>query len=360
MSSALPKAVQQQIATANAIIDKVYPKEPPPEEPKAEELSVDEKAKDSKAEDTQPEPKEVVTDDNAPPPTPPASDDEKPWEHKYNVLRGKYNAEVPRLQRQLQDQEDMNRELRQRINNMETTVASIKATSTAPAKEPAKPLVSAEEIETFGPDLHDFIQRTATEIAKEMVSKGTQPLADKVTKVEQNTSQVSQTMAQSKQQELLRVLGEQVPNWTKQNEDPEFLNWLDQTDPYAGSKRGDLLRQAFQGNDTNRVVAFFKGYLNENAAVTTEQSSDTPTEEKTTSKEPQTKIENLVAPGAANAPTASAPNEAGKRTWTQKDVAQLYAQKNEYVKKGKKVPEELDKLERDLFKAQKEGRIKSP
>ncbi len=65
-----------------------------------------------------------------------------------------------------------------------------------------------------------------------------------------------------------------------------------------------------------------------------------------------------MAPGTPKTGTASAPNESGKRVWTRNDIQALYAEKNEFVKKGKKIPERIEKLERDLFKAQAEGRLR--
>ena len=328
-TSALPKAVQKQVKAANEILE--YMKNPPAD----------------------------------PPQDPPAGEGDDGWRHKYNVLQGKYNAEVPRLQRELGGAQDLIQEMRQRQNNLETTLASMQATRESPADPPAAPppAVTPDEIETFGPDLHDFIQRTAQDIANKLVADKMKGVEGRVDKVASDTSQVSKTVAHSKQQEVIRQLEAAVPTWAELNNDKEgFIPWLDQDDPYAGQKRGVLLRQAFANFDASRVIAIFKGYLNENAAVTSEPSTPTPPADPPSDPpaEPQTTMESLVAPGAPNAPTASAPDVAGKRVWTQKEVSQLYQRKNEFIRRnpGKAMPEELQKLERDLFKAQSENRLR--
>jgi len=294
--------------------------------------------------------------------TPPTGED-APWEHKYKVLQGKYNAEVPKLQKQVSEGHDTIQELRQRQNNLETMLASIQTTNQTPPKptEPPAPTISDEEIATYGPDLVEVIQRLARAEAEKMVAAGAKPLADRLGKVEQDASQVSQTVALSAQEKTVQALAAAIPNWLELNNDDNYLAWLDQVDPFAGKKRGVLLRQAFAANDAPRVIAFFKGYLTENAAVTPEPTTPAPeTPAPAATQEPQTSLETLVAPGAPKAPTASAPNEAGKRVWTQQEVAQLYAAKSEFIRKhpGKDMPEELQKQERDLFKAQGEGRLR--
>lgn len=67
-----------------------------------------------------------------------------------------------------------------------------------------------------------------------------------------------------------------------------------------------------------------------------------------------------MAPGTPKAgPQAGAPNEGGKRVWTHPQIVALYAKINEYTKKGKAAPKELQAEERDLMIAQREGRIQA-
>lgn len=337
MSSALPRAVQEQISKANELLDKMKPGTPPA---------------------APPAPPAAAPPSAAPPAAPPADDS---WQHKYNVLQGKYNAEVPRLQKQLNETGDLLKEMRQRLSNTETMVAATRLAAQPPAP-PAPPPPSedltAEEVGAYGDDLVNAMRRIARVEAGRIVPAAVAPVVDRVAKVEQGTSQVQQTVSRSSQQETLRLLAAAVPTWAELDKDQGFLAWLDVVDPFAGLKRGALLRQAFAANDATRVIAFFQGYQKENAAVVPETPPSTPpATPPAPAAEPQTRMEDLVAPGAPKAPTAGAPTDA-KRVWTRKDVTDLYAAKNEFIRKGKPLPEELVKAERDLFKAQHEGRIK--
>jgi hypothetical protein len=348
MASALPQAVQKQVDEANELIEKIYPvadsDAPAPAE--GEEAPV--------LEDTPPV-EEVV---------PPNK--EVDFEHKYNVLQGKYNAEVPRLSRQVQEQDGLISDIRQQLTNTQTMLASMsQGKSAVPNEEvvspasPAPRLVQDDEIREFGPDLYDFIKRTAQEAVD--IKAATQPLEQRLGKAEQQALSAVQSVARDQGEKVLNLLSREVPKWETQNTDEAFLTWLLEVDPYTGSERGKLLSQAFASHDGPRVVAFFKGFLNENAVVTTPTPAPAPPDETpiATPAEGQG-LEGLVAPGTPKSGVDSgAPNEAGKRVWTQPLVTDLYAKINEFTKRGKQAPKELRALEADLIRAQTEGRIQA-
>ena len=358
--SALPKAVQDQIDRGNEIADLVYPKdehgnpippdkaENPEDPPKGEGKPKDPPKKEDPPKD-EGKPKDPPKKEGPPAAEPPPDPD-----HKYKVLQGKYNAEVPRLTAQLKDSNELVAELRQRLNNLESLIATMKATP-APEETPSTPSgpagITDEERAQFGPDLIDVIERAAAAKIMPQVEQSIAPVKQTVEQVSQTASQQQESMAVSAREKTLASLEAAVPNWVEQNEDPAFLQWLNEHDAYAGVPRGQLLTQAFQANDANRVIAFFKGFQTENAVVT-------PSEPAPPKTEPQVKLEEQVAPGTPKPGTISAPDESGKRQWSRNDISAFYAQKNEYVKKGQPVPDELQKLERDLIAAQAEGRIR--
>lgn len=173
-------------------------------------------------------------------------------------------------------------------------------------------------------------------------------------------------MAKSEREKLIEYMNEHVSNWLEVNEDPKFIEWLDQYDPYAGEVRGKLLKQAFERNEAVRVANFFKGFLNENAAVKQTQDSGStapqgqegghpPAEGQ---QEPQAKLDDYMAPGTPKTGPDGAQEGSGKRVWTRGEIRDFQNRKNEFVRKGRPIPEEYEKLERDLFKAQQEGRIR--
>lgn len=282
------------------------------------------------------------------------------WEHKYKVLQGKYNAEVPRLSRQNQENESSLRDLRQQVTNLQTTLASLSSGQTAPkAAPPASPAqrrVKDEEIQTFGADLYDFIKRSALEAVTPELTRVVQPVEQRLAVTEAAATTAAKTVAADAVQKVHTLLNEQVPDWEQLNELPEFLAWLAERDPYAGVPRGQLLTQAYQGHDGPRVVAFFMGFKNENAAVTPQPNASAPLAPVA----PEAQMLQLVAPGTPKAgPASGAPNDAGQRVWTRDDVQSLYRQINEFTKKGKQPPAELRTLEADLIRAQSQGRVRA-
>lgn len=372
---ALPKQVQQKIAEGERIAKELYssdgePKEP--EEPKApapEGQKGGDPLSDSAPESAQggtppaeppaapksPSPKA----EPAQPASPPSGEGEGgDFQHKYQVLQGKYNKEVPRLQQENRELASTLQELRQRLTNTETLLASLKQQGEAPKQEPKKPLISEKEIEEFGPDLVDLMRRVAQMTAEEQLAAFGKQLTPRFQQLEQRASTAANSVAKSERQKLLDSLGDAVPNWQQMNTDPEFLGWLDQRDPFSRVKRGELLRDAYEANDSESVIAFFQSFQRENAAV---QDDPAPAaaapKQETPVKEAPRRLDDYVAPGTPKTGTADAQGESG-RIWTRQDIRDLYSKFEMYRKKGKPVPKELMAQEADVIKAQHEGRIR--
>jgi hypothetical protein len=339
--SALPKAVREQVEQANKIVEEVYGEDG---KLKAELL-----ANEPPTDEVEPPIDEVKE-----PAKEPAKPEPTDWEHKFKVLQGKYNAEVPRLQKQLQQSQGDNQEMRQRMLNLEGMVASMKMLNEAPPEpeKPKGPTISDEEREQFGDDLIDLIQRVSLNATLPEIESHLKPLEGRVKQVDEKVATSQKTMAESKRQQVFDRLAAAVPDWETQNEDENFLNWLDQDEGLTGRPRAYFLTEAMKVNDADTVIKYFTSFQSENAAATPAE----PAPEK--KPEPQVKLDELTAPGTPQTGTASAPNESGKRVWTRADIAQFYADRNEFVKKGKPIPKEMQKLEKDIFAAQAEGRVR--
>ena len=148
-------------------------------------------------------------------------------------------------------------------------------------------------------------------------------------------------------------MNEQLPNWREVNVNPEFLNWLKLPDPYSGAIRHDLLKAAHERNDAPRTLAFFKGFLAEEAATTpAERGPDLP---DGASVQQKVSLESLAAPGRAKTAAAtSAPAE--KPSFTRAQISKFYADSAAGRYRGKEA--EKDRIERQIFEAEREGRIR--
>lgn len=347
--SALPKAVQKQIAAANQLAEQLQNERLNPTPP----TPVPAPAADSGA----PAPAAAPANGEPAPNPAPAPAPADGWEQKYKVLQGKYNAEVPRLQRHVNEQADQLRLQQQQIVALQSMMASFNqnrgaapgGTDPAPAA-PAK-LVKDEEVETFGADLTDFIRRVAQQTVMPQVEQRLQPVQQQVEQARSTAQHVAQRSQQTDQEKMLATLDVEVPNWREQNVDEAYLAWLRQPDLYSGIVRMDLLKQAYERADAPRVVAIFKGYRNEHAVVTP------PTPATVPAGTPQRQLDEFVAPGSTKAgSTTGAQDGAGKRIWTEAEIKRFYddCTAGRFAKK----PDQRKQIENDIVMAAREGRVR--
>lgn len=351
--SALPKQVKAMVEEANRIAEEIKKSQtPPPDQPAAGEAA---------AAPSNPPPapaQPAAASEPAPAPTPvappaPAAPAPDGWEQKYRVLQGKYNAEVPRLQTQTRELMDKVRQLEQQLTAQQMLTASLHSTRAPEGARQTPPptakLVKDEEVRDFGEDLFDFVTRAAKQAVLPEVEARLQPVAQKVEQVSQSAAHAAAETAETKRERVHALLDREVPKWRELNEDDAFLTWLGQADAFSGKVRGELLSEAYGLHDGPRVVSFFKGFLNENAIVTPPTPAPAPAGS-------QKSLEEFVAPGTAKPGTTGAPNEAGKRTWTEAEIGRFYAD----VRAGKfrSNPARQAEIERDIFAAQAEGRVR--
>lgn len=287
-------------------------------------------------------------------------------EHRFKVLQGKYNAEVPRLHQQVKEKDQTVRALQDQLAATQALLAGL-SQPPAPAQvhQDAR-LVTDKEVTEFGADLIDVVRRVATEVVQPRIrtlEEQFRPVAQTVQQmapVVQHTQQESQqTAVDLAQEKFYNGLDSAVTNWEQINIAPEFQTWLEQVDPYAGAQRGAMLAAAYKAYDLPRVVAFFTGFMKEHAAVAPTGQQQTPTPAgQTQPGTPQVSLASLAAPGTGvGGPTnAGAPNETGQRVYTRAEISAFYTDVQKGVYRGRVAEKEA--LERDMFLAGKTGRVR--
>lgn len=309
---AIPRKVQEAAERAEALHKQVY--EAASEEPQSAP--------------TEPAPAPEGNPPADPPSDPPASDATPPteqpdnqkkddqWEHRYKVLEGKYRAEVPRLNAD-------NRELKQQLEALKSEVEQLKSRG----EQAPSSLISAEDREKYGDDLLDVIKRAA----QEQVSAKDAEIADLKRQLEMVTSATAKTVEVS----FFDRLGQLVPDWVTINGDESFLKWLDEYDEFTGKTRQDLLSEAEQAKDAERVARFFSKWKESQNAIAN-----------------QTK-RNLEAQVAPDSNRVVAP-PAGKRFFTRNEISAFYAA----ARRGEISGKEMVALESEIQAAMIEGRIR--
>lgn len=316
---AVPKAVQKQVRDASELLDQL--KSEPVADP--DEGTGDEPVFEQQA-------------------APPVEDHGEDFAQKYRVLKGKYDSEIPSLQRQVGDANARLQQMQELLAQMQSREQEAPRASSA--REIAK-RISPEEIDEYGADLIDLIGRKAEEVVENRFGE----LRGQLSKIDKTVGGVSEEITQNKKQKVFAKLDDEVEDWQTLNVDPAFLQWLSAPDPFSGIRRGELLTKAFDTADADRVVRFFKSFLNEHAAV---QSAATRGSQPGT---PKVAADRLVSPGKSRANKAPAGTQDDKRVYAEQDVAAFYAAVNrgEY----RKNPEEKQRIEEAIFRAMKEGRV---
>jgi hypothetical protein len=254
-----------------------------------------------------------------------------------------YNAEVPRMHQQ-------NRDMQQRIQHMEQLLASVSQQSAA-AQQPqsAQKLVSDKDVEEYGESL-DVMRRVSREELNPIVGRLSQIedlLRQMQTSVVPQVQAVAQRQQVSAEQMFWADLTNAAPNWRDINDNADFQSWLLETDPLTGITRQTYLEDAQRGLDARRVSNFFLTWLEKSGQASVAQSTERGLPSAAS------ELEKQVSPGRSRSTGTSQASK--ERTYTPDDIKKFFND----VRAGKYKGRDQDRarLERDIFAAQREGRI---
>jgi hypothetical protein len=127
---------------------------------------------------------------------------------------------------------------------------------------------------------------------------------------------------------------------------------------YTGVKRHDELRKAWDARKTPQVIAFFKGFLSEEAALLpsgNQPTSSTPAAPPASPAPSKTPLANLAAPGRARTPAGGSPPPAEKPQIRASEISAFYRDVNRGLYKGR--DDEKTRIENMIWDAQRDGRI---
>lgn len=267
-----------------------------------------------------------------------ASVDDQSWEHRYKSMKGRYD----RAEQQIRAMSEQITSLQNVIATMQVERPVVEAGSELQAER----LITPEEEKDYGQDFLTVVGKKAKEELLPIVKQ----YEKKISELEARLQGVNGYVAQDAKSRMESMLDDRVPNWREVNYDPNFISWLKLPDPYSGVIRHELLKAAYSRNDAPRVLAFFNGFLAEEAVV------DPVNRETSRSQAPaKPSLEKFAAPGRAKTAAASgAPAE--KPIFTRAEIAKFYADSAAGRYRGKEA--EKDRIEQQIFDAEREGRIR--
>jgi hypothetical protein len=265
--------------------------------------------------------------------------DEQTFERRYRTLQGMYNADTARLRSENQSLAARMAQLEQLISTLQTAQPS------APVQTSQSRLVTDKDVEEYG-DSIDVMRR----VTKEENAAHLNKIAELENLVRQmqnqlvpRVEQVARSQAMSAEQMFWTELSSTVPNWREVNNDEKFHDWLLEVDPLTGQTRQALLEQAQQSLDARRVANFFSSWQ-----TLSGQSVAQPPRNVAASQ-----LERQIAPSKGR--TSGAPAAEQPKTYAPGDISKFFDDVRRGVYKGREA--ERDRIERDIFAAQREGRI---
>lgn len=240
---------------------------------------------------------------------------------KYSSLRGKYDAEVPRLHSQ-------NKELEALLHKLQEENTSLKSELAKAAQE--KSYLTEQDTDNFGEEMVDLVRRGAREESAKFASEAAE-MKSQLQQLQEQVKQQKQSVAEQRERVFWETLANEVPDWAQQNEDPGFVAWLKEADPVYGFKRQEALDRVFNALDAHSVASIFKEYRSANRK--------------------RNPLERQVSPAhtKSSGQTAEQP-----RIWTQGEIEQFYNS----VIHHEISEEEAKAIEKEIESAVATGRVR--
>ena len=328
---ALPKQVQKQLDEVEEL-EKALEAQLNPEKTEAEDADVEKEEPDTEAQETaeteqEPEPKEAKPADTV------LTDVEDDFKQKYSTLRGKYDAEVPRLHAQLRD--------------VTEELAAFRKEMTEKKIEPTKPkekvsLVTDADRAEFGDELLDVQRRIAEEVSQGYEDR----IGQQDGVIKELQEQLAATGNQVGEMGFSQKLAQLVPDFSSIDSDERWVAWLNEHDNMLRGPRRVQAQKAFDTGDAE-AIAHYVNLWKETVAE--------PNETSTPSR--QVELEKQVTPNrsANSVRTQSAPKTS--KIYSAREVDNAWTKVRTLNTSGKYG--EAEKLEADLTAAYMEGRVRA-
>nr|WP_299241396.1 hypothetical protein [uncultured Halomonas sp.] len=329
----LPRTVQQQIDAANRHFQPVENPEDaapasakPPAQEGNENLS---SGHDSSPQDQAPDP-----DSRQEPQSKPQDDtDATYWRHRHNVAEGR-----------LRVANDENRTLKEKAATLEKRVEELEKASRA-GDSAQQGSLTAQDVnalerlkDEYGDDMVNMVKTAFEHLMQgQPQDKGDPEQAARLTEIQERLDREDQERQADREARFWTRLQQRVPNFQTINGEQAFLDWLGGYDRLRGVERQQLLHEAQQSLDGDRVADIFDEYLQQ------------------------------VKPPQSNSPAEGVPEDqvqprqsrstqppSGQRVWSGAEITQFYRDRAA----GKYSDEEGKRLEADIFSAQQQGRVR--
>jgi len=268
---------------------------------------------------------------------PQEGDTQEDWQRRYNAMKGRADAQTEQMHQMAEQLQRM------QVQMNSHTPAPQRAD--APGK-----LLTDQEIEDYGPEFVDVVRRAAAEVAT--------PLYNEIQHLKGQLGTVQNETANAFMTRMNATIGGLVPDWQQLNNHPSFIQWVGLPEVYSGVIRQKLMQEAWNNGDAQRVAAFFRAFLAEEAAVDPRGAGMGAQPQRATAYVPspvpvhRPTLDTYAAPGRAQ---SGAQSPTDKPVYTAQDITRFYTD----VAAGKWRTREAERaaIDADIISAQHEGRI---
>lgn len=272
-------------------------------------------------------------------PTTPASAEN--FEQKYKTLQAKYDAEVPRYSQEVQQLQQSNQGLKSELESIRGEMQQLKASREQEVQRAGE---LSDAMARMKEDYSDEAFVGVIEKQQETIEAQTKmldELRNQLGSVQGSMENFSQHQARTAEDQFWHGFNEQVPDASTINSDPAFIKWMSDVDPFRNpdnKTRQQLIEDAARQHDLRTAVHYYSEWK----AMQGAQSSS--------SEIPEAHL------GADTAGAGGASDVSQGTVWTLPDINAFYRDVQQGKYRGR--PEEMERIERDIHAAQREGRIR--
>lgn len=194
----------------------------------------------------------------------PHEDEEASYKTRYDILRGKYQAEVPRMAEEIRQLKDKVASSAggpsPEMANLQNQVAELtRKLSEKDAAETPAPTPSSQGLDELRDEYGANLVDGLVQLIGQQVDTRVNPLRDTVANVEERANK---TRGDSFMGSLKAVLDESSISMDDYNNDPLFIDWLKEpAHELDSTPRQELLNKAVSSGDVVRSAHFFKQYV---------------------------------------------------------------------------------------------------
>jgi hypothetical protein len=273
--SNVPSAVRKQERAAEKLVEQITAK--PEDNPVQEVVVVQKTEAEIAAEAAAAAP--IVPAEAVPAAIIDTNDHDAPFEHKYNVLKGKYDKEIGDVRGQMAELQLSFERQTKIIEDLNSK--KIDPPSAADADTKVGDL-DPEDFEGWGKEMKDMVVmvnrlnaviRDQSEIINGLKT-GTPNAQAQDGDMSQRVETIEQEMGKTRADRYTQSLDGTIKgDWRSINKDPKFISWLNVVDPISGVPRMQFLQAAAQELRGEQVSSIFNQYIEAAGIVQTVPTS---------------------------------------------------------------------------------------